>query len=196
MRPSKDGYTVAQWQAKDPISTFCLSLLQMEDRIRVYHMISDDIFDDKMYYVPTKEHLYIPIGFPAVEHEVSHMVEMSSLDRCLLPDWDMPLKGFNRPGKMSAAAFFRALIRETKVRAIQHTMDAHSLAIFPPKHIYWGSAANQYLPFGRFQTLKDVHEWGQDLFDKTYAAWNLDRIRHEWQIRLDHIREWMETQDE
>lgn len=197
MRPNKDGYTVLEWNAKEHIPPYCLSLLLIDERIRVYNMITDNIFGDDMYYVPTKEHLYIPIGFPAVEHEVGHMVEMNSLDRCLLPDWGMQVKGFVG-GKVKVprpAAYFRALARECRVRAIQHVMDPNSLAIFPRDHIFWGHESDKYLHFGRFKSPRDVHEWGQDLFDKTYAAWNLDRIRHEWQARLNHIQNWMETND-
>jgi hypothetical protein len=33
-----------------------------------------------------------------------------------------------------------------------------------------------------------------DIYITAFVKWNLDRIRHEWTVRLDYIRNWMETQ--
>lgn len=41
--------------------------------------------------------------------------------------------------------------------------------------------------------MKDVKCWMDHLRERTYQAWSLDRIDHEWKVRLDHIRNWMET---
>lgn len=57
----------------------------------------------------------------------------------------------------------------------------------------WGEWAKTHVPFGRFKSYEHVQAWVHDIREKTYKAWSLERIKHEWEIRLNAMREYMET---
>lgn len=52
------------------------------------------------------------------------------------------------------------------------------------------------LPFGRFSNQEELKQWESDIVNKTLKAWSIERIEHEWIIRLNYLREWMETAEE
>lgn len=102
--------------------------------------------------------------------------------------------------KVKPAAFFAGLVREIRVRTIQlHMMPEEmgrkggTIYNILNNQLTWGDYAGKYSPFGRFKSYQDVEIWANDLREKTYQAWSLERIEHEWKIRLTHIQNWMET---
>jgi hypothetical protein len=179
------------------IGAFPRSLLKMEPRIRV-HAMADDVEENKFMFV-TKTNFHIPHGFPPIEHEIAHMVEMKDPARWTLPDLGMAIfpKGDPSPKMM-----FAAMAREIRVRAIQlHLIpeDQYSdgnhrtlFNILNNEHA-WGGWARTMTPFGRFKNYQDVWDWANGMRERTFNAWNKDRIVHEWKIRLNHIQNWMET---
>jgi hypothetical protein len=171
------------------VEGFALSLLEMDARIRTYHIYQDT--GDIKGYCPTKKFLYFPVGLPTAEHEIAHMVEIQNTARLTRQDWGMT----NTPlEQKSSRQLFAALVREIKVRTIQLRMTPGSKTcedIF--NNSYWKDEARKRVPFGRFKSWENVTDWAESLRVKTYRAWSLDRIRHEWEIRLNHIRDWMET---
>jgi hypothetical protein len=161
----------------------------MDERIRIFSLDAD-MDDDKSFYIPRKDMILIPYDLPNLDHEVAHMVEMTNLDRCLLSDWGMKHNGSQF--FKNKAPFFAALAREARVAAIQRHMRPDLNTMRPLSNPYWMDEAVKNVPFGRFKSYEDVMYWVMDINYKTYAAWSLDRIRHEWQIRLNHIQNWME----
>jgi hypothetical protein len=187
------------WEVADKLSPFVVSLLKEEPRVRL-HALADDVDEDKFFFL-TKEHIHIPYGFPAVEHEIAHAVEMTNEKRWLLPDWGLGF-GNKWEKKMTASRMFASMSREIRVRAIQLHMMPEELErrhgtlinILNNEHA-WGAWAKEFTPYGRFKNAQDVRAWADDLRDKTYRAWSLDRIRHEWTFRLAHMQNWMETKE-
>lgn len=180
-------------EVADKLSLNELHLYGMEPRIRTY-ALADTIYSDisKVYFL-TKEHIYIPYRLPSASHEIAHMVEMKDLDRCLLPDWG--LKAFTNKVKVSDKLFFAAFAREIRIRAIDNLIHGFSNPVSITNHVYWFHEACKRIPFGRFKDNKDIVAWADDLSLKTFIAWSFDRVEHEWKIRLDHIRNWMETRE-
>lgn len=172
-----------------------LELLSMDSRIKVCSFYGD--VQDDAGYLPTKKQLVFPCELPAASHQIAHMIEMTNPNRWTMIDWGMatPEGDFSN---FKARNYFAALARETRVRAIQLHLD-ESL-IYKSSTTYnifmnsvWECAAKKYLPFGRFSSMKELEDWTFSLRDRTYFAWSVERVRHEWAIRLNHIRNWMET---
>jgi hypothetical protein len=168
----------------------------MDSRIRL-HSLLDDLDDEKFFFI-SQRYIHIPYGFPPIEHELAHMVEMKNKERWTLPDLGMAT--FTDLDKVSPAGFFAGFAREIRVRAIQtHMMPEElnnkggSIYNILNNQITWGDYAERNSPFGRFKSYTDVETWALDMRERTYKAWSLDRIEHEWRIRLTHIRNHMET---
>lgn len=186
----------------DKLSPFVRSLLQSEPRFRLTD-IGNDVYNDKMFFVVTKDVIYTPALLPLIEHELSHAVEMRDQSRWCMPDWGMSTQGFLNEKTLAASCFFAAMAREVRVRAIQLHMqpicrnDKHSTiySILNNDYAWGGTCTTKYLPYGRFQNYQQVEAWVHDLREKNYRSWNLDRIRHEWGIRLTHMQNWMETKE-
>lgn len=178
-----------------PSADFILHLLEMEPRILLPTLGAHNSLDQS--YVPTKEHLYIPYRLPTIQHQIAHMVDMTKLDRCLLPDWGMELNAiFSR----KRASVFPALIREVRVRSIQSLLDPSILHLHPSNGplglVMFIDSAHfciRRTPFGRFHSRQDILDYIALLRDKTIKAWSLDRIETEWKTRLTHIQHWMES---
>lgn len=183
-------------QLPDRLTSFVFHLLSMDNRIRLYPMFGE--VDPNKGFFLTKEHIYIPYLLPTIEHDVAHLLEMRNPQR-----WTMPDLGMSRfedeeykPSKM-----FAAFSREVRTRAIQtHMMrfetqqqKLDSTAYSQLNNPYWVDIARKCLPFGRFKSIEDVHNYNADLRARTHKRWCLDRIEHTWKIRLSHIQNYMET---
>lgn len=162
-------------------SKFAIDLVSMDSRI-----LPRDTLNDVVFYKPGKNAIMFPYCLPSVAHEVAHVVEMNNFSRLVQDDFGMKLF-FCKP---SPQMVFAAASRETRVRAIERHMGETSYLLH---NNLWKSYCKESCPFGRFKTYSDVEDWYLDLDEKTYKAWSLDRIRHEWEIRLNYIRDWMET---
>lgn len=176
------------------MNPFIKHLFSMESRIRVYNLYGD-VEDNKGFFV-TKSHIFLPYQLPKIEHDVSHLLELRNPKRWTMVDWGMPRFNDNT---IKCSPFFAALSRETRTRAIQLHFepeaigDEKSTTFNQLANSYWLDMTQRFLPFGRFKCMKDVHCWMGELRDRTYQAWSLDRIDHEWKVRLNHIQNWMET---
>ncbi len=190
-------FTLKEVQAsKQPVRLFTHHLLQMESRIRLHHFVDD--LDDKKFFFIGQDYIHIPYVFPPVEHEIAHLVEMKKKERWTLPDLGMAT--FTDLDRVKPASFFAGLTREIRVRTIQlhmmpEEMERKGGTIYNilNNQLTWGDYADKYSPFGRFKSYKDVETWANDMRERTYNAWSLERIEHEWKIRLSHIQDWMET---
>lgn len=177
-------------------NSFLCALLNMEPRIRLYPLHGD--VDRDCGFIVKHDHIYIPWKQPAVEHEIAHLVELTNSKRWTMTDWGMPRF---ETGDISAPRVFSALCRETRVRALQRHMmsfkneqELHDSWVWDQcNNPYWEEMVRRNLPFGRFRDYQDVQMWIRDLHEKVYNAWSQDRILHEWSIRIDHFRNWMET---
>lgn len=101
-----------------------LHLLELEPRLRVFGFADEpqENIGENYAYIPRKDLILFPVGLPAVEHEIAHMVEMVDLKRVILPDWGLASSlnssaWKNEPIKMSM--LIAAASREARVRAIQ-----------------------------------------------------------------------------
>lgn len=178
------------------VHPFLHELLSMDKRIRLSQFYGD-AEKNKGFFI-TKEHIHIPYVLPSLAHDVSHLLELTNSDRWTQTDWGMPR--FEKD-KMPAKAVFAALSRETRTRAIQLHISCFrneseklgSTAYNQLNNSYWADLVRSNLPFGKFKTYRCVEEWVSFLRDRTYQAWSLDRIHHEWKTRLNHIQNWMES---
>ena len=185
---------------KDKFSPFVRELLESEPRFR-FHDIGNDAFDDKKIFVVTKEIIHTSYLLPAIEHEIAHAVEMKDKSRWCVPDWGLTFEDFSNGKMMKPSRFFASMAREIRVRAIQlhmspayrNEVNSSLYNILNNEHAWGGDYTKRFLPYGRFKSYTDVQAWVHDLRVKSYNAWSLDRIRHEWSIRLEHMQNWMET---
>lgn len=181
---------------KKDFTLYVQYLLEREPRIRL-HAFADDIVKSKFFFV-TKDYIHIPWQFPRIEHEIAHAVEMKDEKRWLLPDWGLAVDSFTGKKDPKPSLMFAAMSREIRVRAIQlHMYPAKPKDNSTLKNILnndiWRNWAETMIPFGRFKNYQDVCDWVNDLGEKSYKAWDLDRISYEWDIRLTAMRNWMET---
>jgi hypothetical protein len=172
-------------------SPFILRLLIQEPRIRLTTMPCEFEPAHKFSFFMTANEIVMPHGLPHVAHEIAHAVEMRNSKRWLLPDWGTVLFAETGKRRPTNAGFFAALARECRVRAIQSHMHQPFRELY--NHPSWGGEAKKRLHFGRFKCPKDIVDWLHDMHERTYRQWSLDRIAHEWQIRLDAMRHCMET---
>jgi hypothetical protein len=125
-------------------------------------------------------------------------VELRNPIRWTIPDWGMPRFDLDN---IKSGPFFAALSREIRTRAIQLHISVfeseqeklRSTAYDQFNNPWWRGQAFKRLHFGKFKCPQDLTNWMCDLRERTYNAWSVDRIRYEWEIRLNHIRHWMET---
>jgi hypothetical protein len=183
-------------ESSHPVRLFTHHLLEMSPRIRLHSFVDD--LDDKKFFFIGKEYIHIPHVFPPVEHEIAHLVEMKNKERWTLPDLGMAT--FTDLDRVKPAPFFAGLAREIRARAIQlrmmpEEMDKRGGTIYNilNNQLTWGDYSEKYSPFGRFKSYKDVEIWAEDMRERTYKAWTLDRIESEWKVRLDHMQNFMET---
>lgn len=148
--------------------------------------------NDDYFYVPTKKCIYLPVNsIPNLEHELAHMLEMNDFARLTQVDFGF---WFNRPITVSASAAIAAMSRESRVRAIQARLINKSLSDCKiTNNPIWADDIAAHLPFGRFMMKQDVIDWSDDIAEKTYNAWNVDRIDAEWKRRVDYLLDWMNT---
>lgn len=177
---------------------FAAELFAMEPRIRTFSL-AGNLADAYIGYIPTKQFIYLPVGLPTAQHELAHIMDVS-MDRLTKIDfgfgsWD----GFIHCGRKVASTFFQAAAKDNRAIAIENIMDGKDRTRFMRErnepNCIWIDMAEKVLPFGRFRTVKDVLDWSQDTALKTMCEWDKDRIRTEWKMRLDHLRNWMETSD-
>jgi hypothetical protein len=168
----------------------------MEPRIKVFAQIGGITGGDKKCYIPSKDKLCMTYGFPILNHELSHVVEMRDLSRLTQIDFGMNIFGrarhthaFYRP---TDNGFFAGMAREIRVRSIERHINPDCSANMLTNR-GWATHSARILPFGRFKTIQDLETWVLDVAEKTYKAWNKDRIVFEWTRRLDYLRDWMET---
>jgi hypothetical protein len=184
--------SILQTPKEAKLDEFVLRMFMKEERIKVYPMFGDQDDKKEFGYIPSKDKLLIPYDFPRASHEIAHMVEMNNPERWTKTDWGFPkIDNFMRG---SANGFFAAFAREIRVKAIEdHIRTEPRCTEKDTDHMYWGPEAKKKLPFGRFKTFQDLEVWADDLREKTFKAWSPERIEAEWDIRLEHIQNWMET---
>jgi hypothetical protein len=184
-----ERYTLSTFRPNErpQLPSFERSLFEMDSRIRLFELF--DELESDHGFLPCKDMICIPIALPSADHEIAHMVEMTNPKRWTLPDW-----GINIHEPRTQKGLFASLSRETRVRAIQRHITP-AIPNYAPlsNYHFWEPMVKKNVPFGRFKTYEEVYSWVIDLHEKTYAAWSLERIRHEWEIRLNHIQNWMET---
>lgn len=192
--------TVQEYQIRHPSLTgLPFHLLELEPRLRVFEFADEpqENIGENYAYIPRKDVILFPVALPAAEHEIAHMVEMSNINRIILPDWGIAshlnTKWDVKDIKMSS--LIAAASREARVRAIQSHFSG-----FPHypmwKHPVWGHDVEDRLkkePFRRLKSFQDYKDWIDDLQMKTFNAWSPERIESEWIKRLNFIRDWMET---
>lgn len=130
-----------------------------------------------------KDYVQMPTEIPQPAHEIAHLVELKSLPRILMDDFDF----VNGNTDISPAHYYVAMAREARVRAIQSHFDGRINFANP----FWFEMAPR--PFGKFRNEKDVEAWVHAIFTTARNEWNMDRIFHEMKIRTDYIRDYMET---
>lgn len=180
-----------------------------------YHK-NDDMQNKNGLYTPTKKRIYIAGGgFPPIEHEVAHFLEMNNLERLTYCDMGMsteyPLRA-QTPYEISnkyikdnvvniidkkMGAWWTGWMRELRTRQIQlHLLDKPIVMaktmddVTDNHHLHF---ERYFKSFGRFQSTQEVTEYVIDQTNKIRLAWSRDRIVHEFDRRVNYLREWMET---
>ncbi len=161
------------------VAPFEQHLLGMFPRVRL-HPIYDDRFGGYSLHHGT---VHMATAVPSTSHEIAHMVEMKDPKRWTLKDWGMPLaiRSFGIP----------LLARECRVRAIQFYMGGQR-QIYENEFVF---DAVKY-PIAKFKGRAELLEWLQAMEERTKKAWSVDRIEDEWRVRVNHIRNYMETKKE
>lgn len=160
------------------------SLMSKDDRFRLSHPECG-----KSLYRPSKNNVVFCAGFtPRLSHEVAHFLEMEGLQRLTMDDF-----GINSPTAFPTTnvGFYKALVRETRVFAIQDLLRRNSHPII---RMNWTTKALSHIPYGRFRHIRDVKSWFSDLYQRTYKSWNKERVQFEWERRINYLRDWMETE--
>lgn len=195
---------------------FISHLLGMDKRIYAYDMLKTPLRPNEELpaYVVTKDRIAIPgFSIPEFEHEIAHFVEMNNFQRLLLPDFGM--ESFVGNKEPRGAKLFAAVSREIRVRTIaviikdRFSNPPYSFTESIINHPAWGDWMKQSLPFGKFDIFPNTGclklldtpdkesnklvQWIETLYQTTLKKWNLQRIEHEWKVRLEFIQNWMET---
>lgn len=172
-------------------NSFCEELLNM---FPLVILMKHFRFSDCTAYIIRKNYIKITAIIPRIEHEISHFVEMNDYSRLLKDDFGFAKDDSGFSKLMNKSSLFAAMVRETRVCAIQkHFMNVPSKNFFINEH--WFESAYGYLPYGKFSNKKQIHEWIEHMFKTTYNAWSKDRIYTEWCKRVSYIRDWQETSD-
>ncbi len=119
----------------------------------------------------------------ALHHQVSHMIEMQNLNRCLKDDWGLSffMKEFSKEQRIIA------FVRECRVRAIEAVLQNKTLDETIYHHPLLDRDLNRIIPFKKFKTEKEFREWHSHIFETTYKKYSYDRIEHDWKKRIDFI---------
>lgn len=149
-------------------------------------------------FVPTKQALYVSNGLPSLSHEISHWLEMMDESRWNLIDWGQGTRTYiasmHRNSPIAIRRCFRFAIRELRVRSIELYFRSEKIVDTSDDCFDRFIRMIQGLvPFGRFKTKDDVKTWGHHIINSTFSAWSEERIRHEFDLRLASLRNWMET---
>jgi hypothetical protein len=184
-------------------NSFAAELVKMDERIVCYNMLANR-FDEasvnrhKHFYMPFKNVILISDEMiPKLSHQIAHMVEMNNFSRCVQHDWNFGTIDKMTSDKFSTKFYVAAMLREIRVRAIDHHIS--DVPFIRGKFKLGGAAWRptdipiKSFPFGRFKDQKDFIEFCSALEERTYNAWSKEKVRVEWIKRLDYIRNWMET---
>lgn len=178
------------------ISSLVLDLMKSFDKFRFYDLF-DVIFSGKGL-VFRKDFIFIPYVLPSLPHEIGHILEMKDKSRWVKDDLGMPMM----TNLKNPAIFYRSMARDFRARAIQLRLGSNDPNVIK-NHVEkqtidsyegsWFLAARDLLPYGRFRNTKDVADWANTFMLTTFNEWTEEKIRHEWSLRIDHYKEWMET---
>jgi hypothetical protein len=183
-----------------------VDLIKCFPRVKLTQMVFEDSDGKEQAYTPTKECIYLTYDLPELTHEIAHMVEMNNFSRLTLVDW-----GFWLGRNKSIKSWFAAAAREARVRSIECKFYSGASKIKLSTingetkwgeqksslldNSLWAAYLRDGLPFGRFKTFNDIDMWIKEIEEHTRKVWSLEKIRHEWKIRVEHICNWMETKE-
>lgn len=129
-------------------------------------------------YLPTKS--AIQFMKPIIQHELAHCIEIDRYSRLTFENWRLHDPSPTRSNTVAA--------REIRTMAIAARLGDEmrpssssvlDMMLVPNPRYGWRSP-------------KDASDWANDLFDKTYQAYTLDFIDHEWSKRAEYLNNWME----
>jgi hypothetical protein len=188
------------------ISPLAYELLSMDKHSFVFNELAINYGDHAFFIDNVNGKIHCPFMLPCVEHEIAHIVEMNDLSRICLPDWGM---GKIHDGvhklKTNPKFFFAAVAREIRVRNIQKIISGDDLnmrvgskkdnayAAVIKNSYSWIDPAAKFIPFGRFRTMDEFYDWTIHLAETTLKNYSIERIRHEWDVKLNIMREYMYT---
>ncbi len=173
-------------------------MLAMEPRIR--------LFDSEFgisglpiipgVFRPTKNYLCMTYKLFPLEHEIGHWIEMRNPLRWLMPEMGLSVWQ-NDP---SPNNYLIGLARESRVIAIENRLliNGENLLLKrnPLNNMYhWFPLAEKFLPFKKFSNMKELRQWTDFIRDKAFNDYPLERIIHEWKLRINAYREWAETKE-
>jgi hypothetical protein len=211
-----DGFSLGTNDPVFSLGKFETHLLSLDNRIK---LLAGFIVTSKINaYYPDKNNIYITVdGVPSAAHEISHMVEIKKIDRCILSDWGFnmnPVKEYDPNfNYKSINELLRALALEARVRGIQKrillsklslsTLDnlPHFFAGYPyiKSNEYLCNIIRDEIKYTKFVDTKDSFsikraiEWTDAISDRYFDLYSLDRIEYEWKEKLNFIFNWMET---
>ncbi len=174
--------------------------LSKSKRFVTYNWMSRKLDGDpsnEAHYCVEKDKIYIPGGLISPVHEIAHIIEMNDNNRIVMNDFGMK----DQKPSSSANYWLPALAREARVRMIQMMMlDDHPHqnaktmgTINPLNNVGWLGVTNKIIGTGKFKNLDDVIDWVEVIQRTTLRTWNMDRIYHVWQEKVEFIENYFET---
>jgi hypothetical protein len=160
-------------------------------------------------YVLANNTMYLAAGIPRLSHEIAHLVEMSKPKRWTQIDFGFPeVKSDYEPG-------YVYFVRETRVRCIEHILldfdfKSKLTPVIPKMKIPFGKhpapkkdfleslfprITNINFPIKKFNSYISFSAFLESIYDTTKKKYDKDRIEHDWKIRIDYIKNFMETEE-
>lgn len=171
-----------------------------EERVRLFYLGSDLAQKQQLFYkqnrgigyIPNKDIVYFAYNLPAIGHEIAHMVEMQDIKRCIIDDWALSSSSLEKKNNRN---LFRSFVREFRVWTIESRIFNPSLKELKelPNKKLWLDDVERRLPYGRFETKSHLDDWMWHFQTTTFQSYPIDRVINDWNVRVDFIKNWMES---
>jgi len=168
---------------------FAINLVSQFNNFIYTENIMMDKNGNPVGYYPSKDYVFMTLYPPHIYHEISHILEFkeSEFHRLTMPDFGFSNGSF---GFKNSSNYIKAVARESRVRGIQSVFDKRSNF---KNDLYFEQKMSKYLEGSKFSSMKEVEKWADSIVVSTAKKWSMDRIEHEWQIRMDYIKNWQES---
>jgi hypothetical protein len=199
----------------DPIFKFYDGAKPFDKNIKAY------VYEDKLKYNVMgcyNKNFFIPYSQPSLAHEISHLIEMQNPNRWVMNDFGMPLNLSTKTPPLAGAVRelrtlsiqkhfidpkggHQRLVNNFYASKIYEDYWDQNLGMICNKRretilvnaAFFIAQVGQHMPFGKMRSIKDFQEWRDLILENTKKQYNLDRIDHDLGIRIEYIKNHLET---